>query len=252
MKKFNFLVLVVSLFSLLLIFPEQGFSLAKKKGSKGAFKGGSLSMGLGLGLTTADQSGLNTMINVSKNTVAASTGTFSSGLEYVGHLTYRFSNDLVALQFRPTYFQQSVSGTGSDGSHSYDLTGFTLFPMVRLIPLANEIIDFYIQAGIGYGKLDGSIANGTRKVSFSGSSFGMQVGLGADFCLLPDHCFGIEGNYRYLPITRNIAGSGTGPANLPYGASQAQTDRELEDLNGSDVGTSLTGISGVLGYTYIF
>ena len=232
-----------------LVFSTQTFA-AKKKGGKGAFASGSLSAGLGIGLTTADQAGLNTMISTAKTSVAATTSTFSSGLEFMGHLTFRFSNGLVALQLRPTYFQQSTSGSGSDGSHSYDLTGFTLFPLVRIIPLSNDIIDFYLQGGIGYGKLDGSITNGTRKASFSGSSFGLQTGIGADFCLVPDHCFGVEGNYRYLPIQRNIVSSASGA--LPYGASQAASDRELEDLNGSDVATSLSGISGILSYTYNF
>lgn len=225
---------------------------AKKKGGRGAFRGGAISAGFGVGITTANQSGLNTMIDVSKTSVAASTSNFNSGVEYMGHLTFRFSNDLVALQFRPTYFQQSTSGTGTDGSHSYDLKGYTIFPLVRIIPLSNDIIDFYLQAGIGYGKMDGSVTNGARKVDFTGSSFGMQAGLGADFYFFPDHGFGIEGNYRYLPIARNIASSGTGPANLPYGSSQAAADRELEDLNGSDVATSMTGISGLLTYSYNF
>jgi hypothetical protein len=242
------LLTAFSLF-LLIAVPYQA-EAAKKKGGKGAFAGGTLSAGLGLGLTTADQSGLNTMISTTKTAVASSTSNFSSGLEFMGHITFKFSNNLVAVQFRPTYFQQSTSGSGTDGSHSYDLTGFTLFPLVRLIPLSNDIIDFYMQLGIGYGKLDGSITNGTRKVSFSGSNFGMQAGIGADFCLLADHCFGVEGNYRYLPMERNIVSSASGA--LPYGTSQAAKDRELEDLNGSDIGTSMTGISGMLTYSYNF
>lgn len=223
----------------------------KKKGGRGAFAGGSVSAGFGVGLTNADQSGLNTMIGVANNSTASSIGNLGSGLEFMGHLTFRFSNNLVAFQIRPTYFQMSTSGNGTSGSHNYDLTAFTLFPIVRLIPLTNDIIDFYIQGGLGWGKLSGSITNdGSRKASFSGSNFGMQVGLGADFCLVPDHCFGVEGNYRYLPIERNIVSSASG--SLPHGASQATTDRELEDLNGSDVGTSLTGISGILTYTFNF
>ncbi len=229
--------------------PEQAYAL-KKKGGRGAFAGGSLSAGLGLGLTTANQPGLNTMIEAAKAGNNATTSNFSSGLELMGHLTFRFSNNLVAIQLRPTYFTQSVSGSANDGSYDYSLTGYTIFPLVRIIPLSNDIIDFYLQAGIGYGKLSGSISNGPRKASFSGSNFGMQVGLGADFCLLADHCFGIEGDYRYLPIERNIVGSASGA--LPFGASQAATDRELEDANGSDVGTSLSGISGLLTYSYNF
>lgn len=225
---------------------------AAKKGGKGAFAGGSLSAGLGIGLSTADQSGLNTMIGAANAASAAGVSDFSSGLEFMGHLTFRFSNNFVALQLRPTYFQQSTKGNGTDGSHKYELTGYTIFPLLRIIPLSNDIIDFYLQGGIGWGKLSGKVENGARNASFNGSNFGMQMGLGADFCLLPSHCFGVEGNYRYLPIDRNIVSSGTGPSSLPYGTSQAQSDRELEDLNGSDVGTSMTGISGILTYTFNF
>lgn len=250
-KFFTLSIIQLFVFSLVLTMTTPAWAL-RKRGGKGIFGGGSLSVGLGAAVTTADQSGLNTMINTSKTAANGSTSNFSSGLEFVGHITFRFSNNFVALQLRPTYFQQSTSGTGSDGSHSYDLKGYTFFPLVRFIPLSNDVIDFYMQTGIGYGKLSGSIANGARKAEFSGSNFGLQVGLGADFCLVPDHCFGIEGNYRYLPIERNIVSTGTGPTNLPYGASQAQADRELEDLNGSDIATSMSGISGLLTYTYNF
>lgn len=244
-------IFIVALTGLIFLLTTESASAApKKRGGRGAFAGGSISAGLGVGLTTADQSGLNTIIGTANNAAAAGTSDFGSGLELMGHLTFRFSNNLVALQLRPTYFQQSTKGNGTDGSHRYELTGFTLFPIVRLIPLSNDIIDFYLQGGIGWGRLNGSIEQGQRKVSFNGSNFGMQVGLGADFCLFPSHCFGVEGNYRYLPLERNIASSGS--ATLPYGTSQAQTDRELEDLNGSDVATSLTGISGFLTYSFNF
>lgn len=247
------LISIVSLLLSILSFSISQNAWAAKKGGKGAFAGGSLSAGLGIGLTTADQSGLNTMIGAANANAAAGVSDFSSGLEFMGHLTFRFSNNFVALQLRPTYFQQSTKGNGSDGSHKYELTGYTIFPLIRLIPLSNDIIDFYLQGGIGWGKLSGKVENGsTRNASFGGSNFGMQVGVGADFCLLPSHCFGVEGNYRYLPIDRNIVSSGTGPSSLPYGTSQAQADRELEDLNGSDVATSMSGISGILTYTFNF
>lgn len=243
------LLKIFSIFIFAFILSSQSFA-AKKKGGKGSFAGGSLSVGLGLGLTTTNQSGLNTMIGTSKTAVNSSTSNFSSGMEYIGFATFLFSNNFVAIQLRPTYFTQSTSGSGTDGSHSYDLSGYTVFPLVRIIPLSNDIIDFYMQFGLGYGKLNGSITNGARKAEFTGSNFGAQVGLGANFCIIPEHCFGIEGNYRYLPIERNIVSTATG--GLPYGASQASADRELEDLNGSDVATSLSGISGILAYTYNF
>ncbi|MBC7742251.1 MAG: outer membrane beta-barrel protein [Bdellovibrionaceae bacterium] len=242
--------LIVILFAAIIIIPLNSEAIGmRKKGGKGAFAGGSVSAGIGLAFVTADQSGINDLITSAKSSSAATTGNLSSGYELTTHLTFRFSNNLVAIQLRPSYFTQETAGTGSLGNFNYKLTGFTVFPMVRLIPLANEIIDFYVQGGIGYGKLDGDIVNGGRTAKFSGSGFGMQAGLGADFCFVPDHCFGVEGNYRYLPLSRNIVSSSTG---LIDGASQSQPDRELENANGSDVATTMSGISGALNYTIIF
>ncbi len=222
---------------------------AKKRGGKGAFAGGSFSMGLGISLTTAEQTGINSLINVAKANNNSTASTLSSATEYIGYLTFHFSNNFVAIQLRPTLFSQSSSGTGTDGAHSYDLNGYTVFPLVRITPLSNDLIDFYIQGGLGYGKLDGKIRNGATRADFTGSAFGTQLGLGAQFCFVPDHCFNLEGNYRYLPISRNIVSASAG---LPTGTTQASVDRELEDASSNDVATTLSGISGILSYTYNF
>lgn len=226
---------------------------AKKRGGKGAFAGGSLAIGFGVSLVTAEQSGLNSMISTAKTGAPGGTSTsnFGTGLEYSGQFTFTFSNGYTAIQLRPSYFTQSTSGSATDGTYSYNLTGFTFFPLVRLIPLANDVISFYVQGGLGYGKLDGEVTNGPRNITFSGSNFGMQIGVGADFYLFPDHGFGFEGSYRYLPIQRNIV-TGTSGAGTIYGTTQTTPDRELEDLNGSDVATTLSGISGAITYTYNF
>lgn len=224
----------------------------KKAGGKGLFGGASLSVGAGFAITSADQTGINSLINAARSQASSSASTMGSGTEFMGHATLRLSNNWVAIQLRPTIFSQSQSGSGSDGEHNYGLSGYTIFPLVRLIPLSNDIIDFYLQGGIGYGKISGNIKNGGREADFEGSNFGMQIGLGAEFCFVPEHCFGVEGNYRYLPIVRNIVSRGTGPTSLPYGTSQAQNDKELEDGNGNDVATTLSGISGMLTYVYNF
>lgn len=228
-----------------------GFSseaLAKKRGGKGAFAGGSLAIGLGISSTSADQTGMNNLISVAQAATASSASKLTSALEYVGTLTFKFSNNFVAIQLRPTLFSQSTTGSGSDGQHEYKLDGYTLFPLIRIIPLSNDLIDFYIQGGLGYGKLSGRIRNGATSADFDGSAFGMQLGIGADFCFIPDHCFGVEGNYRYMPISRNIVSSASG---LPTGVSQATAGNELES-SASDVATTLSGISGILTYTYNF
>lgn len=222
---------------------------ARKRGGKGAFAGGSISMGLGISLTTAEQTGINSMINAAKTATNSTASNLSAATEYIGYVTFHFSNNFVAIQLRPTLFSQSSSGSGSDGAHSYSLNGYTVFPLVRITPLSNDFIDFYIQGGLGYGKLDGSVKNGAAQADFSGSAFGTQMGLGAQFCFVPDHCFNLEGNYRYLPIARNIVSSGSG---LPAGTTQATADRELEDASSNDVATTLSGIAGILSYTYNF
>lgn len=222
---------------------------AKKRGGKGAFAGGSISMGFGISLTTTEQTGINSLINVAKANNNSTASSLSAATEYIGYMTFHFSNNFVAIQLRPTLFSQSSSGSGTDGAHSYDLNGYTVFPLVRITPLSNDLIDFYIQGGLGYGKLDGKIRNGATSADFTGSAFGTQLGLGAQFCFVPDHCFNLEGNYRYLPISRNIVSASAG---LPTGTTQASVDRELEDASSNDVATTLSGISGILSYTYNF
>lgn len=238
----------VALILLTLTFTDAAHA-AKKRGGKGAFAGGSISMGLGISLTTAEQTGINSLINAAKAANNSTASTLSNATEYIGYVTFHFSNNFVAIQLRPTLFSQSSSGSGTDGAHSYSLDGYTVFPLVRITPLSNDFIDFYIQGGLGYGKLDGTIRNGATNASFTGSAFGTQLGLGAQFCFVPDHCFNLEGNYRYLPISRNIVSSATG---LPTGTTQASPDRELEDASSNDVATTLSGISGIVSYTFNF
>jgi len=177
----------------------------------------------------------------------AGTKNLPSGLEFIFDYQYRFSGTMYSMIFRPTYFTQSASG----GSVSSSLTGFTLFPMLRMVPLENSFMKFFLQVGVGYGTLSGKLSNdnaGTTSAEFSGSAFGGIAGLGADFCFTPNHCLTLEGNFRYLPIPRNVASSASGSLG---GMSQAGSGQELE-FNGSDVATTMSGIQGVLGYTLNF
>lgn len=249
MKNFRTFVVYSLLFSLgMAVFSESAF--ARKRGTRGAFAGGSFSIGAGIALATAEQTGMNNMINQAKASAASTAGSMGAATEFVGYATFRFANGFTAIQLRPTLFSQSASGSGSDGAHEYNLDGYTIFPLARIIPLSNDFIDFYLQGGLGYGKLNGKARNGARQAEFSGSAFGMQAGLGAEFCFVPDHCFNLEGNYRYLPIERNIVSTFTTPS--PHGTSQPTTDSELEDMNGHDIPTSLSGLSGLISYTYNF
>ena len=252
MKKIRLNAVFAILVTLFIMAIPEGAQAAKKRGGRGAFTGGSFSIGAGISLATADQTGINGMISSAKASVNSTASSMTSATEYVGYATFRFANGFTSIQLRPSLFSQSSSGSGSDGSHDYSLSGYTIFPLARIIPLSNDLIDFYLQGGLGYGKLDGTVKNASREAKFSGSAFGVQMGLGAEFCFVPDHCFNIEGNYRYLPIARNIVSSGTGPALLPHGTTQAQADKELEDLNGNDVSTTLSGVSGLVSYTFNF
>ncbi|MCK6600052.1 MAG: hypothetical protein L6Q37_16930, partial [Bdellovibrionaceae bacterium] len=154
-----------------------------------------------------------------------------------------------ALVFRPSYFTQSATGSGATiGDYEHSLTGYTFFPLLRLYPLENDFIRFFMQAGVGFGYLKGKVKEGSSSMTYSGSNFGAQAGIGADFCFSPNHCVTIEGNMRYLPIERSIADSVSGTLT---GFTQTELSREVE-YDKNDLTTTLSGIQGVLAYTYIF
>ena len=242
--------LTLALVSLLIVETSEAQSRRSKRGGKGVFAGGSFSIGGGFAFANADQTGLNALIDSAKANASSSVSKFSSATEFLGYATFRFANGFTAVQLRPSIFQQSTSGSGTDGAHKYELSGYTIFPMARIIPLSNDFIDFYMQGGLGYGKLDGTIRNGAKSANFSGSAFGAQVGLGAEFCFVPEHCVNVEGNYRYLPIERNVVSSTSNPG--PWGTTQTTADSELEDANQRDIATTMSGVSGLISYTYNF
>lgn len=243
-------VFALTIFTMSLVLSNDAFAARKGGGAK-SLKNGSVSIGLGVSLMSANQDGLNDMIKAAKVAQpGVTTSELSSAMEYNAQLTFTFSSGLVALQLRPSYFTQSSMGSGPSGDYDYKLTGFSFFPLVRIIPLSNDIIDFYIQGGLGYGELKGDVTNGTgNNVSFKGSGFGLQVGLGANFCMTASHCFGVEGNYRYLPISRNIVDSSSGTIS---GTTQIAPNKELEGADGNDVGTSMSGVGGTLSYVFNF
>ena len=155
---------------------------------------------------------------------------------------------MFAFHFRPSYFTQSTTGSGAGGDYDYSLSGFTAFPMFRLIPLENNFIKFYMQLGLGYGKLSGKITEGAADIDFSGSAFGAMGGIGAEFCFTDSHCMTLEGNVRYLPIERNIASSVSGNFSS---LTRAIKNKEVEYAD-SDLKTTMSGVQGVIGYVYNF
>lgn len=214
-------------------------------------RGDLFSIGGGIAFNSVNQVDINKTIRAAKTSGSANTPELKTAMEYMGFVSYRFSKYPVAVQFRPSYYTQTTTGSGTGGSYNYDVIGYTFFPIVRYIPWTNENFDFFIQAGAGYAMMNGKITNAARRVSFSGANFGTVIGAGADFCFYPRHCFGAEGNYRYLSINKNDIKSAS--AQIPYGLdSDTARGRELEDAAGKNISTYLTGYSAVIYYTYYF
>jgi opacity protein-like surface antigen len=123
---------------------------------------------------------------------------------------------------------------------------------MRLYLLESNYIKFFVNAGIGLGAMSGDITESTANVKFSGSNTGFQGGLGVEFCFSKNHCVNLEANYRVLDFPRNIASSASGTFTSTGGRiTQAGNGQEVE-INGSDLKTSLTGITGNLGYAFYF
>ena len=236
-------ILFIALLSLTILFLSTEEVFAKGRG-------GSSEIGFGFSTISSTQKDLNSVIdNVNSTQGGVSTKGLTSAYDFFAQYSFRFSGTMFALVFRPSYFTQSASGSGTTvGDYSHSLTGYTFFPLLRLYPLENNFIRFFMQAGVGFGYLKGELKEGSSSVSYSGSNFGGQAGLGADFCFTDNHCMTLEGNVRYLPIERNIADSVTG---APTGFTQVQASREVE-YDQNDMSTTMSGIQGVLAYTYIF
>lgn len=226
------LLTVLATSSIFLLLPQE----ASARGGGG---GSGMAVGFLISSTSANQSGVNSVA------AANGGGDMSSALEFMPEGEMRFSTSMFAILFRPSYFTQ----TQSKGSLSYSLTGFTLMPMLRLYPLENSFIKFFMQAGLGFGSLTGDLTNSSSSVKFSGSAMGYSAGLGANFCFTDSHCLVIEGNYRYLPIERNVASSASGTVT---GLTQATANKEVEDSNGNDMSTTMSGVQGIIGYRMNF
>jgi hypothetical protein len=212
--------------------------------SWGFAKGGGSGFSVGIALATPSQSDLEAHIARVNQVETQSISKFGAGLEFFGDFDWHLGSSDFYLILRPSYFTQSTSS----GAYKYSLSGLTFFPMLRFVALENNIIKFFLQGGVGYGKLSGTVEQSANKLEFSGGTFGAMGGLGALFCFTASHCMGVEGNLRYLPITRNTVTSVTG---TPTQFSQITTDGELE-FDNSDVGTSMSGIVGAVYYTMIF
>lgn len=214
-------------------------SASQARGGGGG--GGGHSIGFGLGLMSPSQGDTNSWID---SLSISGTKNVSTAYEVIADYEYRYSGTMYSLMLRPSYFTQSASGGGVEAK----LSGFTFFPMLRLYPLENSFIKFFMHVGLGYGSLSTTLSNNNASASgtFDGSTFGAMAGLGAQFCFTDSHCAVLEGNFRYLPIERN-----TGSASGTLGGNITQTAGELE-INNRDLSTTLSGVQGLLGYKMTF
>ncbi len=232
------------LLSLSLILLSTAAQARVRASSAGTGITGDGSIGIGLIFVSPGQDDLNSVIDANNTSQARSTDKLGTGYELDLDYQTRFTGSIYALQFRPSYFTQSSSGSGYD----VKLNGYTFFPMLRIYALENAFIHFFFQTGIGYGKLNGSMNGPLGSISWSGESFGLMGGIGAEFMMTSDQAIVVEGNLRYMPIPRNIASSVSG---TPTNFSRSSSGYELE-TNFHDVQTSMSGFQGLIGYQLMF
>ncbi len=225
---------------------------ARGGGGRGASISGDHAFSLGASIIGTDQKDLNTAISTANTSANGpiSSKSLSSAYEFFAQYVFRFSGSIFSLVLRPSYFTQSSTGSGTDGAYEYKLTGYTVFPMIRFYPLESPFMKFFLQVGVGWGQIKADITTGTgNTLAFDGSSFGGITGLGVDFCFTGNHCLTVEGDVRYLPIERSVASSATGT--IVGIDNPISKGREVE-TNSMDLSTTLSGIQGILGYTYNF
>jgi hypothetical protein len=241
-----FLRITISLF---VIFGISSLSFAQRGGKRGVSLSGEHSLGFGIGLITADQGNMDDVIDTA-NTGGGNVKNLGSGYEFFAQYAVRFDRSWWGFVFRPSFMSQSTDGTCQGGSCSYEVSGASFFPMIRMIPLENSIIKLFFQIGLGYGQMTGSIKQPAGSVKFKGSAFGAIGGLGVDLCITESHCITVEGNLRYLPIERNLitSGSATGLSGNISGATEGN---EIE-VNSKDLGTTMSGLQGIISYTLMF
>ena len=214
--------------------------------------GGTFILGLGGGVVSNTQEHMNTLItraNTRANGITS--GQLNQSYEGAVQIGYRFSGSMIAALLRPSLTYQSATGGNAAGQpYNYKVMGMTLFPMLRLYPLENDLMRFFMQFGIGYGRTSGTIEEADAKVEFSGGAYGTVAGLGAEFCYEGTHCFTLEGNYRYMTVERNISDSTTGTF-ASGSVSQVAQNQEVE-MDGTDLATRLGGTQFLLGYSFYF
>lgn len=230
-----------------------GFSHNAQAARGGGGGGGGNTFGIVGGVSNSSQDYLNTLITRANSRASVgpvNTPALNSAYELGMQYGYRFSGTMFTALFRPTYFYQPTTGTGLNGSYNYSVTGFTVFPMLRITPLENDFMRFFMQIGLGYGRANTKIEEGTATLNAVGDAFGTVLGLGAEFCITSSQCISVEGNYRYLRMERNIATDATGTF-ASDSLSRAAQNREVE-LDGDDLQIRMGGLQLLAGYAIHF
>ncbi|MEQ1664543.1 MAG: hypothetical protein ABL927_04120 [Bdellovibrionales bacterium] len=208
--------------------------------------GGGWNLGANIGFINASQGDMNDEIT------AFGSGASQFGNAWEGSLAfgYRMSGSSVALLLKPSMFYYSDQ---TKGTTSYGLSGFTVFPVLKWFMLEDQTIKFYSQFGVGYGHMSGEVKDGVNDIKFSGGDLGYLAGLGAEFCFSGSHCLNIEGSMRVLSVGRFTvnSASGTFVGNGTSAITQDTKDKEFE-INGHDFAASMTGILGMIGYSFYF
>ncbi|MGZ3722631.1 MAG: outer membrane protein [Bdellovibrionales bacterium] len=217
---------------------------------------GNTSFGLLGGIVNSTQDSMN-QLQARGNTREGGITTSQLLQAYEGALTftYRFTGTMYAIQFRPSYFYERQDGHGASGSYMYSVTGYTLFPLLRIYPLENDLMKIFLQGGLGYGQVKGSInegqTNGTdQHVDFGSGAFGTMVGMGAEFIYSNTSTFSVEVDYRYLNYVRNVATSANGTW-ASNSLTQAQKGQEVE-FDSSDFDVNMSGLMFLVGYNFYF
>jgi len=206
--------------------------------------GGSWTMGANIGFINSSQGDMNHVIE------KGATGAKAFGNAWEGSFAfgYRLSSSSVGLLLRPSYFfYGDATGAGS----KYTLSGFTIFPVLKWYMLEDKSIKFYSQFGVGYGHMSGEISvSSTANAKFGGGGMGYMAGLGAEFCFAGMHCLNIEGSMRALSVDRFIVDSATGSL-AGSDITQSTASQELE-INDHDFSASMSGVLGMVGYSFYF
>ncbi|MCB0356140.1 MAG: hypothetical protein KDD40_03990, partial [Bdellovibrionales bacterium] len=100
--------------------------------------GSEFSIGFNVGLAGGGQTDMNKIIT-SANTRESglSVSDLGNAWDLNATLTYKVT-PMIALQFRPGMYMVSEDGSNSSGSFEYSVTGFTIFPVMRLYLLENS------------------------------------------------------------------------------------------------------------------